>query len=92
MVSSSSRSLRRKLGGDVARPSGKKGVAMAKTLLIIEDDSNIRELLRLYLEQEGYAIESAADGAEGLRAFKRIHPDLVLLDVMMPNKIGRAHV
>jgi DNA-binding response OmpR family regulator len=80
--------LRRKLGGDVARPSGKKGVAMAKTLLIIEDDSNIRELLRLYLEQEGYAIESAADGAEGLRAFKRIHPDLVLLDVMMPNMDG----
>lgn len=61
---------------------------MAKTLLIIEDDSNIRELLRLYLEQEGYAIESAADGAEGLRVFKRIHPDLVLLDVMMPNMDG----
>ena len=61
---------------------------MAKTLLIIEDDSNIRELLRLYLEQEGYVIESACDGAEGLRAFKRIHPDLVLLDVMMPNMDG----
>ena len=49
---------------------------MAKTLLIIEDDGNIRELLRLYLEQEGYTVESASDGAEGLRAFKRIHPDL----------------
>lgn len=79
---------------------------MAKTLLIMEDDSNIRELLRLYLEQEGYTIETATDGAEGMRAFKRIHPDLVLLDVMMPqmdgwqvikeirasSKIGRAHV
>lgn len=57
---------------------------MAKTILVIEDDSNIRELLRLYLEQEGYAIETAQDGMEGLRAFKRIHPDLVLLDLMMP--------
>ncbi len=57
---------------------------MAKTILVIEDDSNIRELLRLYLEQEGYAIETAQDGMEGLRTFKRIHPDLVLLDLMMP--------
>jgi DNA-binding response OmpR family regulator len=57
---------------------------MAKTILIIEDDGNIRELLRLYLTQEGYNIETAQDGAEGLRAFKRLHPDLVLLDLMMP--------
>ena len=57
---------------------------MPKTILVIEDDSNIRELLRLYLEQEGYAVETAQDGMEGLRAFKRIHPDLVLLDLMMP--------
>lgn len=57
---------------------------MQKTILVIEDDANIRELLRLYLEQEGYKIESAQDGLEGLRAFKRVHPDLVLLDLMMP--------
>ncbi len=57
---------------------------MPKTILVIEDDSNIRELLRLYLEQEGYAVETAQDGLEGLRTFKRIHPDLVLLDLMMP--------
>ncbi|MBQ2691347.1 MAG: response regulator transcription factor [Clostridia bacterium] len=57
---------------------------MQKTILIIEDDSNIRELLRLYLEQEGYKIETAQDGLEGLRVFKRIHPDLILLDLMMP--------
>lgn len=61
---------------------------MAKTLLIIEDDSNIRELLRLYLEQEGYSVETAVDGMDGVRAFKRIHPDLVLLDVMMPQMDG----
>ena len=57
---------------------------MEKTILIVEDDVNIRELLSLYLGQEGYVIETAQDGAEGLRAFKRCHPDLVLLDVMMP--------
>ena len=57
---------------------------MEKTILIVEDDANIRELLHLYLEQEGYHIESAQDGADGLRAFKRVHPDLVLLDLMMP--------
>ncbi len=57
---------------------------MEKTILIVEDDANIRELLHLYLEQEGYHIETAQDGAEGLRTFKRVHPDLVLLDLMMP--------
>ena len=57
---------------------------MPKTILVIEDDGNIRELLRLYLEQEGYAVETAQDGMDGLRAFKRVHPDLVLLDLMMP--------
>ena len=57
---------------------------MEKTILIVEDDANIRELLHLYLEQEGYRIESAQDGAEGLRVFRRVHPDLVLLDLMMP--------
>ena len=57
---------------------------MSKTILIVEDDVNIRELLHLYLEQEGYHIETAQDGADGLRMFKRVHPDLVLLDLMMP--------
>ena len=57
---------------------------MEKTILIVEDDVNIRERLSLYLGQEGYVIETAQDGAEGLRAFKRCHPDLVLLDLMMP--------
>ena len=57
---------------------------MEKTILIVEDDANIRELLQLYLSQEGYHIETAQDGADGLRAFKRVHPNLVLLDLMMP--------
>jgi beta-glucosidase len=56
---------------------------MPKTVLIVEDESNIRELLRMYLDQEGYITEMAQNGAEGLRVFKRVHPDLVLLDKTM---------
>ena len=58
--------------------------AMTKKILIVEDDINIRSLLQMYLEQEGFQVEVAGDGAEGLRVFKRVHPDLVLLDLMMP--------
>ncbi len=57
---------------------------MATSVLIVEDDKNIAELLQLYLEKEGYAVTIAADGGQGLSKFRAIHPDLVLLDVMMP--------
>ena len=65
---------------------------MPKTILIVEDDGNIRELLQLYLSQEGYAIETAHDGLEGLRVFRRVHPDLVLLDLMMPVMDGNQFI
>ena len=57
---------------------------MAISVLVIEDDRNISELLQLYLEKEGYAVTTAFDGGEGLSKFRTIKPDLVLLDVMMP--------
>ena len=57
---------------------------MATTVLIVEDDRNIAELLQMYLEKDGYAVTIAADGGEGLTKFRAIHPDIVLLDVMMP--------
>ena len=57
---------------------------MGKTVLIVEDDNNIAELLRLYLEKEGYATLVASDGGAGLEQFRQHHPDIVLLDVMMP--------
>ena len=57
---------------------------MANTVLIVEDDVHIRELLKLYLEKEGYGVFTAADGREGLDLFRRERPDLILLDVMMP--------
>ena len=54
------------------------------TILLIEDDRNISELLQLYLEKEGYAVITAANGREGLDKFHSNTPDLILLDVMMP--------
>ena len=57
---------------------------MAVSILVVEDDRNIRELLQLYLEKEGYAVTIAEDGGQGMTKFRAIKPDLVLLDVMMP--------
>ena len=57
---------------------------MAISVLVVEDDRNIAELLQMYLEKEGYAVTVAADGGQGLAKFRAIRPDLVLLDVMMP--------
>ena len=63
---------------------------MAITVLVVEDDPNISQLLQLYLEKEGYAVTLAADGGQGLAKFHAIKPDLVLLDVMMPVMDGWA--
>ena len=63
---------------------------MAVSVLIVEDDRNIAELLQLYLEKEGYAVTIACDGGQGLEKFRAIQPDLVLLDVMMPVMDGWA--
>ena len=57
---------------------------MAVSVLIVEDDRNIQELLQMYLEKEGYAVTVASDGGQGLSKYRAIKPDLVLLDVMMP--------
>ena len=63
---------------------------MAISVLIVEDDRNIQELLQMYLEKEGYAVTVAGDGGQGLSKFRSIKPDLVLLDVMMPVMDGWA--
>lgn len=61
---------------------------MDTKLLIVDDDPNICEMLRVYLENEGYKIKTASDGADGVNYFKIYEPDLVLLDIMMPRKDG----
>ena len=61
---------------------------MAKTVLIVEDDRKIADLLRLYLEKEGYNVGTAPDGLKGVEEFRACQPSLVLLDVMLPGMDG----
>lgn len=63
---------------------------MPKKILIVEDEANIRELLRLYLEREGYTVLEAENGVEGIKKSKSDKPDMLLLDVMMPVMDGWA--
>ena len=63
---------------------------MPKKILIVEDEANIRELLRLYLEREGYTVIEAENGVEGIKKWKSDKPDMLLLDVMMPVMDGWA--
>ncbi len=61
---------------------------MDTKLLIVDDDVNICDMLKLYFENEGYQVKTANDGFEGVNFFKIYEPDLVLLDIMMPKKDG----
>ena len=63
---------------------------MPKKILIVEDEAHIRELLRLYLEREGYTVLEAENGVEGIKKWKSDKPDMLLLDVMMPDMDGIA--
>jgi DNA-binding response OmpR family regulator len=62
---------------------------MAVKTLLVEDDDRIRAALRLALGEEGYEVVEAADVAEGLAAFEREKPDVLLVDVMLGNSDGR---
>ena len=57
---------------------------MARKVLIVEDDNNIAELLHLYLEKEGFETQVAPDGGKGVELYRSFHPELVLLDIMLP--------
>jgi DNA-binding response OmpR family regulator len=59
-----------------------------KTILVVDDEPNIIELVRLYLEQAGYAVAMARDGIEALRQHERLDPDLIVLDLMLPGADG----
>ena len=59
-----------------------------KTILVVDDEPNIVELVRLYLEKEGFAVASAGDGEEALRLAERLDPELVILDLMLPRLDG----
>ena len=57
-------------------------------IMVVDDDPNICELLRLYLEKEGYTVEIVNDGMAAVEAFQSAQPDLVLLDIMLPRLDG----
>jgi DNA-binding response OmpR family regulator len=59
-----------------------------KTVLVVDDERNIVELVRLYLEKEGFNVVSAADGEQALVQYERSDPDLVVLDLMLPRMDG----
>ncbi|MDD5018288.1 MAG: response regulator transcription factor [Eubacteriales bacterium] len=61
---------------------------MDKHILVIDDDKNICEVIKLYLQKEGYTVTLAYDGQAGIDAFEREVPELIVLDIMMPRKDG----
>jgi DNA-binding response OmpR family regulator len=63
---------------------------MAGTILVVDDEKNIVQLARLYLNKEGYRVEVAYDGAQALAKAKSVRPDLIVLDIMMPEMDGLA--
>ncbi len=60
------------------------------TILVVDDEKNIVELERMYLEKEGYKVEAASDGKAALEKFRALKPDVVILDLMLPVMDGWA--
>ena len=69
----------------MAKDNGKKA---GKRILLVDDDAEIVESLRLALESNGYTVLVARDGNQGLALSERENPDLVILDMMMPKRSG----
>ena len=61
---------------------------MAKKILIVDDEDDVRELVHVTLEDEGFDIYEASEGNEALAKAKEFKPDLIILDVMIPGKTG----
>jgi DNA-binding response OmpR family regulator len=61
---------------------------MAGTVLVVDDEKNIVQLMRLYLNKEGYQVEAAFDGKQALEKARAVRPDLIVLDLMMPEIDG----
>lgn len=58
------------------------------SILIIEDDNSIGDMMSIYLAEDGYTVKRASDGGSGLRLFKEFEPDLIVLDIMLPDSDG----
>ena len=57
-------------------------------ILVVDDEQNIRDIVKAYLAKEGYAVTTAADGPSALKAARQVRPDLVVLDIMLPEMDG----
>ena len=68
--------------------SGPGAVQQGPVILIVDDDERVREYVRVNLEMEGYTVREAGSAAQGLEVLEEVSPDLVLLDVMMPEVDG----
>ena len=63
---------------------------MARKILVVEDDHNISDLIRMYLEREGFEVQTVFDGGSAVETFRSWEPDMVLLDIMLPVMDGWA--
>jgi len=59
-----------------------------RTILVVEDEEPVQQLVKLYLEKEGFAVDMAFDGEEAVKKAKATHPDLIILDIMLPEMDG----
>jgi two-component system alkaline phosphatase synthesis response regulator PhoP len=69
-------------------PRAVEGTNMTQRILVVDDDASIVKIMRGYLEQAGYAVLTAADGDRALQLVRQERPDLVVLDVMLPQRDG----
>ncbi|MFO8059353.1 MAG: response regulator transcription factor [Bacillota bacterium] len=60
----------------------------SRTVLVVDDDPNILELMRMYLERDGFAVEVAGDGVAAIEKYDQLGPDLLVLDIMLPGRDG----
>src|SRR5688572_27888862 len=63
---------------------------MAKTILVVEDDPGVQKYLKELLLDNGYAVQTASDGVLALNSIEKLAPDLVVLDLGLPNMTGEA--
>ena len=63
---------------------------MARKILVVEDDHNISDLIRMYLDKEGFEVQAVFDGGSAVETFRSWQPDMVLLDLMLPVMDGWA--
>ena len=67
----------------------KQGIGQGRRVLVVDDEESVRELIKLYLSKEGFEVVQAGDGKEALRVNGEQHPDLIILDLMLPGMDGR---